>query len=175
MKEIMIIGKKLRKENDVSAFGESQTPFTFPTISSNQERMNGKKVPADKMNLRHFLIWFLITFHSMHFYCQLLLYNVDFFHLIFFHPFVFLYRNFLGCAICLSFSFHAHFGFRMYAKSVHVFMFSLCAQIRLPKFTYMKSICDTNIIHWRSFFFIRFFCSFFRFSNIQSTVFSLLT
>lgn len=38
----MIMGKKLRKENDVSAFGESQTPFTFPTVSSNQKE-NEKK------------------------------------------------------------------------------------------------------------------------------------
>lgn len=73
---------------------------------------------------------------------------------------VFLYRNFLGCTICLSFSFHAHFGFRMYAKSVHVFMFSLRAEIHLPKFAYMKSICDTNIIHWRSFFSSVFFVFF---------------
>lgn len=54
-KEIMIMGKKLRKENDVSAFGESQTPFTFPTVSSNQKE-NEKKVPSDKINLRHFPI-----------------------------------------------------------------------------------------------------------------------
>lgn len=138
----MIMGKKLRKENDVSAFGESQTPFTFPTVSSNQKE-NEKKVPSDKINLRHFPIWFLITFHSMHFYCQLLLCSVGFFHFFVFFLTSLFSTDFLGCTICLSFCFHAHFAFRTYAKSEHVFMLP---QRRLHSLTQIR-IYEKHLRH----------------------------
>lgn len=126
------MGKKLRKENDVSAFGESQTPFTFPTVSSNQKE-NEKKVPSDKINLRHFPIWFLITFHSMHFYCQLLLCSVGFFFI-----FVFFFWRPSSLPIFLAALFAYHFVFMLtllFVRMQNQSMFSCC----LSSFAFVNS------------------------------------
>lgn len=121
-----------------------------------------KKVPSDKINLRHFPIWFLITFHSMHFYCQLLLCSVGFFHIGVFFSHVPLLNQFswlhylliisFSCSLCFSYVCKIRACFHVASRRLHSF-----TQIRIYE-KHLRHQHNSLAIFFRGFRVFFFFC-----------------